>query len=543
MPDRQPPSMILSRAMLRACRKALRRPKLADTSGQEMTGGSLLMRSLILRRLLLREVLADDEKYVGLLLPPSAAGVLANASVTLMGRVTVNLNYTVSADVMSSCIKQAGIRHVLTSRRVLEKLGYELQAEPVFLEELRQKVTLADKLAAAVGAYAMPLGLLERRLGLTRLSPDDLLTLIFTSGSTGEPKGVMLTYGNVGSNIEAFNQLVHLADDDVVAGILPLFHSFGYTATMWTVLTLPPKGVYHYDPRDARHVGEMCGKHRATILIATPTFLRFYLRRCQPEDFAALDVVLAGAEKLPSELCEAFEQKFGVRPVEGYGATELSPVVAVNIPPSRATQKTQLTVKEGTVGRPLPGVLAKITDPDSGEELGRNAPGMVWIKGPNVMAGYLNQPERTADVIRDGWYKTGDIGLVDEDGFLRITGRESRFSKLGGEMVPHLKIEENLQKIIGAGEDDLKIAVSAVPDERKGERLVVLHTALDKPPDQICKELAQAGLPNLWIPSPDSFCQVDEIPVLGTGKVDLKGLQTLALEKFGKELVREEKGG
>jgi acyl-[acyl-carrier-protein]-phospholipid O-acyltransferase/long-chain-fatty-acid--[acyl-carrier-protein] ligase len=521
--------------MLRACRQALRRPKVADTSGQEMTGGSLLMRSLILRRLLLREVLGADEKHVGLLLPPSAGGVLANAAVSLAARVTVNLNYTVSAAVMNSCIRQAGIRHVLTSRRVVDKLGYELQAEPIFLEELREKVTLVDKLAAAVQAYAMPLAMLERRLGLMRLSPDDVLTIIFTSGSTGEPKGVMLTYRNVGSNIEAFNQLVRLSDDDVVAGVLPFFHSFGYTATLWTVLRLPPKGVYHYDPRDARHVGEMCGKHRATILIATPTFLRFYLRRCQPEDFAALDVVLAGAEKVPKELCEAFEQKFGVRPVEGYGATELSPVVAVNIPPSRAAEKSQVTAKEGTVGRPLPGVAAKITDPESGRELGQNTPGMLWVKGPNVMAGYLNQPERTADVIRDGWYKTGDIALIDEDGFVRITGRESRFSKLGGEMVPHLKIEETIMKIIGASEDDLTVAVSAVPDERKGERLVVLHTPLDKAPEAICKELSQAGLPNLWIPSPDSFCQVDEIPVLGTGKIDLKGLQTLALEKFSHE--------
>lgn len=496
-----------------------------------MTGGSLLMRSLILRRLLLREVLLPDETHVGLILPPSAGGVMANAALSLAGRVAVNLNYTVSAGVMNSCIRQANIRHVLTSRRVMEKLNYQLEAETVFAEELRTKVTLVDKLAAATAAYCLPVGMLERRLGLTHISPDDVLTVIFTSGSTGEPKGVMLTHRNVGSNIEAFNKLVHLTDQDVLAGVLPFFHSFGYTATLWTVLTLPPKGIYHYDPRDARHVGEMCGKHRATILISTPTFLRFYLKRCQPEDFAALDVVLAGAEKLPKELCEAFEAKFGVRPVEGYGATEAAPVIAVNVPASRSTDTTKVMVKEGTVGRPLPGVEAKIVNPETDQPLGVNEPGMLWVKGPNVMAGYLGQPERTAEVMRDAWYKTGDIALIDDDGFIRITGRESRFSKLGGEMVPHLKIEETIQKIIGAGEDDLKIAVTAVPDERKGERLVVLHSALEKTPDQICKELSQAGLPNLWIPSPDSFFEVAEIPVLGTGKVDLKGLQTLAKEK------------
>jgi acyl-[acyl-carrier-protein]-phospholipid O-acyltransferase / long-chain-fatty-acid--[acyl-carrier-protein] ligase len=524
--------MILPRAMLRSCRKSLRRSKVADTSGQEMSGGSLLMRSLILRRLLLREVLADDEKHVGLILPPSAGGVLANTALTLAGRITVNLNYTVSAGVMNSCIRQAKIRHVLTSRKVMEKLQYELEAETVFLEELRNKVTLFDKLSAVASTYCLPIGMLERRLGLTAISPDDVLTVIFTSGSTGEPKGVMLTHRNVGANIDAFNKLVHLSEQDVLAGVLPFFHSFGYTTTLWTMLALPPKGVYHYDPRDARHVGEMCRKHRATILIATPTFLRFYLKRCQPEDFAALDVVLAGAEKLPQELCDAFEQKFGVRPVEGYGATEAAPVIAVNVPASRATDKSKVMLKEGTVGRPLPGVAAKIINTESNKELCANEPGMLWVKGDNVMAGYLGQPEKTAEVIRDGWYKTGDVAVIDEDGFIRITGRESRFSKLGGEMVPHLKIEETIQKIIGAGEDELKVAVAAVPDERKGERLVVLHSGLDKTPEQICKELSQAGLPNLWIPSPDSFCQVDEIPVLGTGKIDLKGLQTLAMEKF-----------
>ncbi|MGH7194905.1 MAG: AMP-binding protein, partial [Candidatus Saccharimonadales bacterium] len=218
--------------------------------------------------------------------------------------------------------------------------------------------------------------------------------------------------------------------------------------------------------------------------------------------------------------------------VEGYGATELSPVAAVNIPPSRAAAG-RLMAKEGTVGRLLPNVGAKIVDSETGAELPADQPGMLWIQGPNVMRGYLGRPEKTAEVIHDGWYKTGDIAAIDADGFIRITGRESRFSKLGGEMVPHLKIEETIQRIVGAGEDELKVAVSAVPDARKGERLVVVHTPLEKSPEQICKELSQAGLPNLWIPSPDSFCEVREIPVLGTGKLDLKALQNLALERCG----------
>ncbi|MEX0714809.1 MAG: AMP-binding protein [Pirellulales bacterium] len=525
--------MILPRAFIRNCRGSLRRPKVADSTGQQLTGGALLMRSLILRRLLLRELLADDEKYVGLLLPPSVGGVLANAALPLCGRVAVNLNYTVSSAVMNSCIRQCGIRHILTSRRVVEKLKLDVEAELVCLEDFREKLKVTDKVAAAAQAFLMPAAMLERRLGIDQVGPDDLLTVIFTSGSTGEPKGVMLTQRNVGSNIEAINQIVKLTSQDVVAGVLPLFHSFGYTTTLWTVLTLPPKGVYHFDPRDARQIGQMCREHRATLLIATPTFLRLYLKRCQPEDFAALDVVLAGAEQLPKDLCDAFEQKFGVRPVEGYGATELAPLVAVNVPASRAVTAGQVVSKEGTVGRPIPGVKAKVVHPETGEDLGRNQPGMLLISGPNVMRGYLDQPEMTAKVVRDGWYETGDIAVIDDDGFIRITGRESRFSKIGGEMVPHLKIEELLQKIVSPGEEDLKAVVTAVPDPRKGERLVVMHTALEKSPEAICKELSQAGLPNIWLPSPDSFFQVEEIPVLGTGKLDLKGLKDLALKKFG----------
>ncbi len=241
---------------------------------------------------------------------------------------------------------------------------------------------------------------------------------------------------------------------------------------------------------------------------------------------------MTGAEKLPIELSDAFEKKFGVRPTEGYGTTELSPIAAVNVPKTRATSPAQLVCKEGTVGRPIPGVQVKVIDPDTGADLGLNQPGLLCFKGPNVMKGYLNRPDLTAQVIRDGWYNTGDIGLVNYDGFIQITGRQSRFSKIGGEMVPHIKIEETLQAIVSADAEELIAAVTAVPDPRKGERLVVLHTELPKTPEAICRELAAAELPNIWIPSPDSFCRVDAIPVLGTGKLDLKALKELALEKF-----------
>jgi acyl-[acyl-carrier-protein]-phospholipid O-acyltransferase/long-chain-fatty-acid--[acyl-carrier-protein] ligase len=299
-------------------------------------------------------------------------------------------------------------------------------------------------------------------------------------------------------------------------------------------LALAPRGIYHFSPLDVRQIGELCGKFGATILMSTPTFLRSYLRRCTKEEFAKLDVVVTGAEKLPTDLADAFEKQFGVRPVEGYGCTELSPLVSVNVPPTRAPSQDQAVTKEGTVGRPIPGVAAKITDLDTGAELGAEQPGMLWIKGPNVMLGYLHHPDKTAQVVRDGWYQTGDVALLDKDGFIKITGRESRFSKIGGEMVPHIKIEELLTQLLDAGADDeLKLAVTAVPDARKGERIVVVHKALSKSPEALVKDLQQSGVPNLWIPGTDSFVLVDQIPVLGTGKLDLRGLKQLAMDRFG----------
>ena len=530
---RKPQSMIVTRRFLREARRSRSRSKIADSTGADLNGGTLLLRSLVLQRFLRRHVLQDDEQYVGVLIPPSVGGVVVNTALALDRRTSVNLNYTVSSETMNHCIRDAGIRRVLTTRKVMQKFDFQIEAELVYLEDFKDRIGTLDKINAAVQAYALPIFLLERMLGLTKVSPDDVLTVIFTSGSTGEPKGVMLSYDNIGSNVLAIDQVIHLTSKDVLLGILPFFHSLGYTVTIWTVLTLSPKGIYHFSPLDARVIGELCRKHRGTILLTTPTFLRSYLRRIEKEEFASLEVVVAGAEKLPVDLCEAFEKQFGVRPVEGYGCTELSPLVSVNVPASRTPVQDQPVAREGTVGRPVPGVAAKITDLDTGAELGPEQPGMLWIKGPNVMLGYMNQPEKTSQVVRDGWYQTGDVALLDRDGFIKITGRESRFSKIGGEMVPHIKIEEALNKIVDASEDEIKIVVTSVPDPRKGERIVVLHTALEKTPDAVCKELKDAGLPNLWIPGTDSFLQVEQIPVLGTGKLDLRGLKNAALAKFG----------
>ncbi|MCA9102695.1 MAG: AMP-binding protein [Pirellulales bacterium] len=530
-PDARHRNLLVS--FVRNCKSQLRQSKVADTTGVELSAGKLLTAVLIFRRLLLREVLGPEEKFVGLLLPPSAGAAIGNAALSIAGRVPVNLNYTCSSSIINSCIEQCQIRHVLTSRRVMDKLDLQLDAELVFLEDLRKTVKLADKLASLLDAYVVPAAALERRLGLDRIKGDDLLTVLFTSGSTGDPKGVMLTHDNVASNIEAMNSLVHLGRDDVLCGVLPFFHSYGLTGTLWTMLALYPKAVYHFSPLDAKIIGDLCRKHKATLLMGTPTFLRNYIRRCQPEDFATMDVVFASAERLPPDVAEAFEKKFGVRPFEAYGATEMSPLVSVNVPPHRNVMPDRYGAREGSVGQPVPGTTAKVVHPDTGAPLPNGEAGLLLLTGPNVMKGYFNRPEMTDEVMRDGWYVTGDIAYLDDEGYIHITGRQTRFSKIAGEMVPHIKIEESINELLGAGEEEILAVVTAVPDEGRGERLIVLHRALTTPPKEICERLLGSGLPNLWIPDADSFIEVEEIPVLGTGKLDLRAMREVALQRTG----------
>jgi acyl-[acyl-carrier-protein]-phospholipid O-acyltransferase/long-chain-fatty-acid--[acyl-carrier-protein] ligase len=529
----------LPRLFIRRCREKGARIKVADSSGVKLSGNDLLLRTLALKRIIDREVLQsrfksiEDEKHVGVLLPPTVPAVVVNMALTLSRRVAVNLNYTVSESIINRCIEQAQINHVLTSRKVMEKLGMNLNAQVVYLEDLKDKATLGDKIVAFTQSKFLPEGMLASQFQLHKNKPDDRLTIIFTSGSTGIPKGVPLTFNNIASNVQGFDATIHVKEDDCFLGILPFFHSFGYTGTLWAVGCLPCSGAFHYNPLEPKQIAKLIETYKCTIVLGTPTFLRGFLKRIEPEQFKTVDVVVVGAEKMPIPLAQAFEERFGVRPIEGYGTTELSPVVAVNVPPSRArTLEGKNALREGSVGKPIPGVHARaVSLEDHSKVLGPDQSGMIEISGPNVMQGYLNQPELTAKVMNNGWYITGDVGFVDADGFIHITGRESRFSKIGGEMVPHIQIEEELNKIVGGDEDILKLAVCGVPDEKKGEKIIVLYTELPEEPDAIIKKLIAAGLPSIYIPSPDGFIKVDAIPILGTGKLDLRGLQNLAKEK------------
>ena len=520
----------LHREFIRTVRRYPFRFAMADHSRPRVSTMQALIGSIVLARALRTHW--EGQRHVGLLLPPTVAGALVNVAALLCGKTSVNLNYTVGKSGLDAAVRIADLSTIVTSRVFVDKAKLELPDGPsiLWLEDIVRTIDTKQKLTAALLALFAPARLIERACGQTiPTTIDDLATIIFSSGSTGDPKGVMLSHFNVDSNVQGAAQVLHLYHDERVLGILPFFHSFGYL--VYWLVTLNGQGIVcHPSPLDAAAIGELVERHRITFLVTTPTFLQLYQRRCTPEQFGSLRMVITGAEKLPARLAQAFEDQFGVAPVEGYGVTECAPVIAVNCPDFRAAGFFQPASRRGTVGQPLPGVSIRIVDPDSFTVLPPNTPGMLLVKGPNVMKGYLGREDLTAQAIRDGWYVTGDIAKLDEDGFVTITDRLARFSKIGGEMVPHGLVEEALHHAADA--DTQVFAVTGVPDEKKGERLAVLHMLDESRIPAILEKLSQSGLPNLFIPSKHHFVKVEALPVLGTGKLDLRGVKRIAMERL-----------
>ncbi|MEN6627710.1 MAG: acyl-[ACP]--phospholipid O-acyltransferase [Candidatus Sumerlaeia bacterium] len=522
--DRQP----LDRLFVDSCRQSWKRFAMLDPMTPALNWGKVLAGTVALAR----EMAGPwtGQARVGVLLPPSVAGALTNFAATITGRAAINLNYTIGQETLEHCARESEIKTVVTSRKFLEKTGLKPPAEPIFIEDHLPKIGKPAKVAALLAARLMPRWVLARYcLALSRPKMDDLATIIFSSGSTGVPKGVPLTHFNVVSNICSFSQAFSLYPEDRLLGTLPFFHSFGYTVSLWGAAVLPFGCIFHHNPLDAKTVGELAHKERATLIITTPTFLQLYSRRVPPAQFGGLSAVVTGAERLPDSVAEEFERQFGIFPLQGFGTTECSPAVAVNVPDHRSPGLYQIGHKRGSIGHPLPGIAVKTLDPETGEPTGPGQPGLLWVKGANVMGGYLNLPEKSAEVLQGGWYNTGDMAYIDEDGFIFITGRLSRFSKIGGEMVPHVGVEDKLRTALELTVDE-QLVVAAVNDEKKGERLVVIHNVPRLTADYIAEKLAGATLPNLWIPKRENFYQVETIPLLGTGKLDLRALQKMANE-------------
>ena len=472
------------------------------------------------------------EQNVGVWLPTGLGGALANLAIAFLGKTSVNLNYTAGLDPLRSAVRQAGLRTVITSKRFVLRFALDLpdEVKKIYLEDVLAAVTKWQQIRTFLMALLLPGWFLDRVvLGLHRHKPDDVLTIVFSSGSTGEPKGIVLSHRNVGSNVDSAIRTIYIHRNDILFGVLPFFHSFGYTVCLWAPLVATATALYYPDPRGAKEVGVLAKKHRATLMLGTATFLRFYVRRCDADDFRTLRLLICGAEKLPVKLQDEFRAKFGLLPLEGYGCTELSPVVSTNLQDVTAGGFTQKCNSRGTVGQPIIGVCVRAFTQESREPLPTGAEGVLCGKGPNVMAGYLHQPEKTKEAIRDGWYYTGDVGRVEPDGFVRITGRVSRFAKIAGEMVPLERLEEEMHELFGGG--DRVLAVAAIPDEKRGERLIVLHLAeVEARMRDVLDALPGRGLPNLWVPDVRDCYTVEALPLLGSGKLDLKRVNEVARE-------------
>ncbi|MEN9360730.1 MAG: hypothetical protein RL095_2265, partial [Verrucomicrobiota bacterium] len=498
----------------------------AEGANEAVGNAQFLIKSLALRRLFLRRCAGDAN--VGMLLPncvPAAASALAAWT---CGKNPVFLNATMPPAALAECLSKAGIRRIVSSKLFIAKLKIQIPEgiEVLLLEEVAKEISGLDKVLAVAQAL-LPAWIAERTLW-SGVKATDCATILFSSGSTGSPKGVMLSHRNLLSNVDGIARIIGLEKSDALLGSMPYFHSFGFVSALVLPLACGTRTPLLPNPLDAAAVGETVAKHKCSLLFGTPTFFGTYIRRCSKEQFASIRIVLSGAEKLRPAVAESFHATFGVWPIEAFGATELSPGVSVNVPP-RIWELGKVRGKENSVGQPIPGVRVKIVDPDdSSIERPVGSEGRLLVSGNGVMLGYINEPERTAKVLKDGWYDTGDIAKVDAEGSIFIVGRLARFSKIGGEMVPHGAVEDVLHEILGASSPML--IVTGRPDPAKGERLAVIHAALPEGmgPAELCKKLQERELPNLWIPKPADFIAVEILPMLGSGKADLGKAKELA---------------
>ncbi|PYK51389.1 MAG: AMP-dependent synthetase [Verrucomicrobia bacterium] len=486
----------LDRHLAEECVRGLKRRPFATavidgTDHSKLSRAKLLGAAAAFSRYLRKQF--SDER-IAIVLPASKGSMLANLAVTLANKVPVDLNFTIGRAANESCCRRANLRVAISATPFMERLKDFPWPEHILkLDELLPRMKRQIILWWIISVLA-PARLLLRLLQIPKKGGHAEAVLLFTSGTTGEPKGVVVSHRNVVGNVSQFRQLLDAKKTDAILASLPFFHTFGSTVTLWYPLIEGVRIVTFPNPLEAAKCAALIEQYGLTFLLATPTFLRLYLRKAEPEQLGTLRLIIAGAEKLPLDLASHFEKRFHKKVFEGYGLTETAPVVSVNLPdqqPRTSGEHVQPSSRLGSVGRLAPGIAAEIREPETNRKLSLYESGMLWLRGPNIFEGYLHDPQRTDEVLRDGWLKTGDIARFDEDGFLYIEGRLSRFSN-------------------------------------KGEALVLL-SAVDIDLTQLRSKLHEAGVPNLWIPK--QVQRVEAIPVLASGKLDLKKCQERAAER------------
>ena len=519
-------------AWLKNAKKSKTAFAVADIEGIEISHKKFLTGVLLFSQ---KIKVYSPEQNVGLLLPSSGGGAIASIAILSLGKTLVNLNFTAGKKALSSAAKQAEVKHIYTSRKFLDKMlergidfeTYFPDSKLLMLEDIREEISTLSRIGTLLKAILLPTSMIQKSY-FKDVSMNDTAAILFSSGSEGLPKGVELSHSNIAANAKQAAIELGAVESDVIMSTLPTFHAFGFAITSLMPLSEGIPIVCHADPKDVTTIASGIKKYSGTILVGTPTFLRMYTvsKKVTSESMQSLRLVVAGAEKLRSEVRDGFEAKFKMPVYEGYGTTETSPGASVNLPDIESPYK--LRNRPGTVGKAFSGTEFKIVDPDSIEPLPTGEDGLILIGGPQIMKGYLKMPEKTAEVIEliDGyrWYRTGDKGHLDEDGFLTIVDRYSRFAKIGGEMISLTTVEEEI--LDACNEKDLEIAATCLPDQRKGEKIVLLATNnLDK--NKLKQQLSDAQVNPLYHPA--QVLIVEEIPKLGSGKTDFGATKKIAL--------------
>ena len=504
----------------------------ADIEGVEISHKKFLTGVLLFSR---KIEAYSPEQNVGLLLPSSGGGAIASMAILSLGKTIVNLNFTAGKKALQSAAQQAEVKHIYTSRKFIDKMqerGIDLESffpdsKLLMLEDIKEEISTLSRIGTLLKAIFLPASVLQKSY-FKNVSMNDTAAILFSSGSEGSPKGVELSHSNIAANAKQAAIELGAVESDVIMSTLPTFHAFGFAITTLMPLSQGIPIVCHADPKDVTTIASGIQKYSGTILVGTPTFLRMYTinKKVKSESMQSLRLVVAGAEKLRSEVKDGFESKFNIPVYEGYGTTETSPGASVNLPDINTPHK--LRNRPGTVGKAFSGTEFRIVDPDSLEPIPTGEDGLILIGGPQIMKGYLKMPEKTAEVIEliDGfrWYRTGDKGHLDEDGFLTIVDRYSRFAKIGGEMISLTTVEEEILDALNT--NDLEIAATCLPDQRKGEKIVLLATNnLDE--SHFKKLLLDAKVNPLFHPA--QVILVDEIPKLGSGKTDFGETKKIAL--------------
>lgn len=452
---------------------------------------------------------------IGIILPPGAGGTIANTAILLAGKVPVNINPLLSEETAARCLENAGIRTIITAGAIRKKLArFPWPAHVVLVEDAISRLSKAEKIRAMITSLALPAKPIAKH--------NEEALLLFTSGTSGMPSMVSLTHGNILANITQVRETGFIKDQDRLLSALPLFHSFGLSMGLFLPLIARRPLITAPSPLETDAITDAARASSPTLLLATPTFLRHYVKRIAPDVFSTLRMAVTGAERLPAETAAAFRERFACEVAEGYGLTETSPVAAINVAnPGRGlgADSIQLGWRDGSVGRLLPGVAMRLLDPETGETCANE--GILALRGANVITAYADGSN--TEKFQNGWFITGDIVRIDTEGFVFIQGRKSRFSKIAGEMVSHASIEEAIAKVMSSSTE--ADCVIGRPSPEKGEELVLLTTR-----HITCEEIRrklQGLVPNLWVPR--QIITLEKLPCLASGKLDLAACQKLVL--------------